>query len=143
MHATDLLDCALPPGAIDRIANQISAKLKIQPTPLSADDLDRVADGLWTRMLGAGGDHYVEIGLRAKLVIEASLRGDGLVPFALDRLTEAETSAYAGVATQILHEGTRRRKIGFPEPYRLAGRLQWRRSEVDAWIERQRGGVAS
>ncbi len=99
--------------------------------------IDQLADALWARMTGAGIDD-IDLNLRAKLALEQRLLPSAQPPFGLDRMTGAETAAYIGVELPTLHDKKKRAALGIPEPYHLGRKLFWRRSELDAWIERQR-----
>lgn len=99
--------------------------------------VDKLADALWARMVGANCDP-IELNLRAKLALEYRLVGGNAPPFGLDRLGTEETAAYTGVKAETLRDKTKRRTLGIPKPYNYGRKLFWRRSELDEWIEKRR-----
>ena len=106
---------------------------------LPDEALNHIADALWARMVGANCDP-VYLNLRAKLAIETRLLGSERVPFGLDKLSGEETAAYIGVLPETLRDKAKRRALGIPAPYHIGRKLQWRRSELDRWIESKREG---
>jgi len=97
-----------------------------------------LADRLWSHLVGAHADP-LEFNLMAKLALEQRLLGRETLSFGLDKLASDETAAYLGLQTPTLHDKQKRRALGIPEPYNIGRKLFWRRSELDAWIERQAG----
>jgi len=53
-------------------------------------------------------------------------------------MSASETAAYIGVQAETLRDKSKRRALGIPEPYSIARKLFWRRSELDPWIEARR-----
>lgn len=99
--------------------------------------VESLADQLWERMVGYHCDP-IEFALRAKLALEYCLISGGKPPFGLDKLGTEETGAYIGLKPETLRDKTKRRVLGIPRPYSYGRKLFWRRSELDAWVERQR-----
>jgi hypothetical protein len=99
--------------------------------------IDRLADQLWARIVGANCNP-VEINLRAKLALEHCLLGSDVPPFGLDKLATEETAAYIDVKPDTLRDKKKRLILGIPAPYKYGRKLFWRRSELDQWIEQQR-----
>jgi predicted DNA-binding transcriptional regulator AlpA len=103
---------------------------------LSDDAVENLADAIWNRLVGAHCDP-IELNMRAKLALETRLSG-GTPPFGVDKLSTGETAAYVGLQVETLREPRKRQNLKFPAPYRYGRKMFWRRSELDAWIERQR-----
>jgi predicted DNA-binding transcriptional regulator AlpA len=103
--------------------------------------IESLADALWARITGAHCDP-IELNLRAKLALEMRLTRNILPPFGLDKLSTVETAAYLGCEPETLRDKTKRKSLGLPQPYSFGRKLHWRRSELDPWIETQRGGAA-
>jgi hypothetical protein len=99
--------------------------------------LDALADRLWARIVGAQFNP-IELNLRAKLALEHRLLGATTPSFGLDKMSTDETAAYIGVQSETLRDRSKRRALGIPEPYAIARKLFWRRSELDPWIEARR-----
>ena len=104
---------------------------------LPDEALEQIAEALWAKMVGANCSP-VDLNLRAKLAIETRLLGSERVPFGLDKLTCEETASYIGVFPETLRDRVKRRALGVPEPYHIGRKLQWRRSDLDPWIESKR-----
>jgi hypothetical protein len=98
-----------------------------------------IADAIYAKIVGANFD-IVEHDLRLRLALEQRLTGSGAIPFGLDRLTATDTAAYLGLQAETLRATGKRKLLGLPEPYNYGKKLFWRRSELDAWVEKQRGG---
>jgi hypothetical protein len=96
-----------------------------------------IADAIYAKIVGANFD-IVEHDLRLRLALEQRLTGSGAIPFGLDRLSTTDTAAYLGLQAETLRSTAKRRTLGLPEPYNYGKKLFWRRSELDAWVERQR-----
>jgi len=99
--------------------------------------LDALADRLWAKIVGAQFNP-IELHLRAKLALEHRLLGSTTPSFGLDKMSIDETAAYIGVQAETLRDKSKRRALGIPEPYPIARKLFWRRSELDPWIETRR-----
>jgi predicted DNA-binding transcriptional regulator AlpA len=104
---------------------------------LPDDTISALADALWARIVGANCDP-IDLNLRAKLALETRLLGSKRPPFGLDKLTCEETAAYIGVLAETLRDKSKRRTLDIPEPYHIGRKLQWRRSDLDPWIESRR-----
>ena len=102
--------------------------------------LDALADRLWTKIVGVQFNP-IELHLRAKLALEHHLLGSTTPSFGLDKMSAAETAAYVGVQVETLRDRSKRRVLGIPEPYPIARKLFWRRSEIDPWIEARRSSA--
>jgi hypothetical protein len=96
-----------------------------------------IADAIYCKLVGADFD-IIGHDLRLRLALEQRLTGSGAVPFGLDRLTTNDTAAYLGLQAETLRSTAKRKLLGLPEPYNYGKKLFWRRSELDAWVERQR-----
>jgi hypothetical protein len=101
------------------------------------DKLDGIADAVYAKLIGANFD-VMEADLRLRLALEQRLTGTGAVPFGLDRLNTVDTAAYLGLQAETLRSTMKRRQLALPEPYNYGKKLFWRRSELDAWVEKQR-----
>ena len=99
-----------------------------------------MADRLWTKIVGVQFNP-IELHLRAKLALEHHLLGSTTPSFGLDKMSAAETAAYVGVQVETLRDRSKRRVLGIPEPYPIARKLFWRRSEIDPWIEARRSSA--
>jgi predicted DNA-binding transcriptional regulator AlpA len=99
--------------------------------------IDGIADAIYGKLIGANVD-AVEADLRLRLALEQRLTGAGATPFGLDRLSTADTAAYLGLQAETLRATQKRRQLALPKPYSYGKKLFWRRSELDAWIEKQR-----
>jgi hypothetical protein len=96
-----------------------------------------IADAIYEKLVGANFD-LIENDLRLRLAIEQRLTGAGAVPFGLDRLTTTDAAAYLGLQPETMRATAKRKVLGLPTPYSFGKKLFWRRSELDAWVERQR-----
>ena len=63
------------------------------------------------------------------------------MPFGLDRLNTDDAAAYLGLQAETLRATAKRKSLDLPEPYSYGKKLFWRRTELDAWVERQRAAV--
>jgi predicted DNA-binding transcriptional regulator AlpA len=118
------------------------SKRMTEPTTLSNETIDTLAEALWQRIVGAHCDP-IEMNLRAKLALEQRMLGSTSIPFGLDKLSTAETAAYIGCEPETLRDKTKRKALGIPVPYAMGRKLHWRRSELDVWIEQHRGRETS
>ena len=110
-----------------------------QQVPASSNDnlIDNLASSIFERLVGVGFDapeHY----LKLRLALEHHLTG-GSVPFGLDRLNTDDAANYLGLQAETLRSTSKRRSLNLPTPYNFGKKLFWRRSELDAWLEQQRG----
>lgn len=60
-------------------------------------------------------------------------------PFNNDRLTRPQAADYIGLKVSTLESDACTRKLGIPF-YRIGGRIAYRRSDLDAWLETRRVG---
>ena len=96
--------------------------------PLDDPTVIALADRLWALIVGAGADP-ADFNLRAKLALEARFLPPGDRPsFGLDKLDSSETAAYIGVQVATLQDRHKRRALDLPQPYPIARKLFWRRS---------------
>jgi hypothetical protein len=100
--------------------------------------IESIADAIYAKIVGANFD-IVEHDLRLRLALEQRLTGSGAVPFGLDRMTTTDTAAYLGLQAETLRSTAKRKALDLPEPYAYGKKLFWRRSELDGWVEQQRG----
>jgi hypothetical protein len=91
----------------------------------------------YAKLVGANFD-LIEHDLRMRLALEQRLTGAAAVPFGLDRMNTTHTAGYLGLKPETLRSTAKRKLLGLPEPYSFGKKLFWRRSELDAWVERQR-----
>ena len=104
--------------------------------------VSEIADALYGRLIGAGFD-AAEQDLRLRLAMEQRISGSDAVPFGLDRMSTDDAATYIGLQAETLRATAKRKSLGLPAPYNYGKKLFWRRSELDAWIERQRSGEAA
>jgi predicted DNA-binding transcriptional regulator AlpA len=104
---------------------------------LSHDELDQLTDAIWGKLVGESVD-ISELALKAQLTLEQKLNASPISPYGLDRLNTEQTAAYLGVQAETLRDRAKRGALGLPSPFKYARKLFWRRSELEAWIERQR-----
>jgi predicted DNA-binding transcriptional regulator AlpA len=102
--------------------------------------IEGIADAIYSKLVGADFD-VIDNDLRLRLALEQRLTDIGVVPFGLDRLTTSDTAAYLGLQAETLRSTAKRKLLALPEPYNYGKKLFWRRSELDAWVERQRRGA--
>jgi excisionase family DNA binding protein len=100
--------------------------------------ISSIADAVYAKLVGANFD-IIENDLRLRLAIEQRLTGNTTAPYGLDRMSTVDAAAYLGVMPETLRSIAKRKSLRLPEPYGYAKKLFFRRSELDAWIERQRG----
>jgi hypothetical protein len=107
--------------------------------PASVDDAfsSTLADRIVERLIGANFD-AIEADLRLRLAIEQRVAGSSATPFGLDRLSTSDAALYLGLRAETLRATAKRRQLKLPEPYNYGKKLFWRRSELDAWVEKQR-----
>jgi predicted DNA-binding transcriptional regulator AlpA len=98
--------------------------------------LDQLATSIADRLISSGLD-APECNLRLRLALEHRLAG-GSIPFGLERLNTDDAAAYLGIKAETMRSTAKRRALDLPTPYNFAKKLYWRRSELDAWVERQR-----
>ena len=95
-----------------------------------------IADAIYEKLMGAND---VENDLRLRLAIEHRLSGSATAPYGLDRLNTVDAAMYLGLVPETLRSTAKRKTLKLPEPYSYGKKLFWRRSELDAWTEQQRG----
>ena len=110
---------------------------KTKTPPYFPSEVDQIADRLYARFIGEGVN-CISQELRLRLFMEQSLRPDATVPFGLDRLDVWATADYLGLSPDTLRDRTKRRKLGMPQPFSIGKKLQWRRSELDVWVDQRR-----
>lgn len=98
---------------------------------------ESIADSIWMKLIGANFD-VVEHDLKLRLAIEQRLNPSQRVPFGLDRLSTVDAGAYMGIQPETLRDRVKRRRLDLPDHYAFAKKLFWRRSDLDAWLERHR-----
>ena len=96
-----------------------------------------IADAVYTKLVGANFD-LIENDLRLRLAIEQRLSGIATAPYGLDRMTTLDAATYLGLQAETLRATAKRKTLRLPEPYSYGKKLFWRRSELDAWAEKQR-----
>ena len=97
-----------------------------------------IADAIYAKFVGTNFD-LIEHDLRLRLALEQRLTGACAVPFGLDRMSTTDTAAYLGLQADTLRSTAKRKALNLPDPYNYGKKLFWRRSQLDEWVERQRG----
>lgn len=95
--------------------------------------LDQLATSIVDRLISPS----LECNLRLRLALEHRLAG-GSIPFGLERLNTDDAATYLGIKAETMRSTAKRRGLDLPTPYNFAKKLYWRRSELDAWVERRR-----
>jgi hypothetical protein len=99
--------------------------------------IEEIANAIYAKLVGADFD-AVDHDLKLRLALEQRLTGVGKTPFGLDRLNTVDAAAYLGLQAETFRSTAKRKQLGLPAPYNFGKKLFWRRTELDAWVERQR-----
>jgi hypothetical protein len=99
--------------------------------------VEEIANAIYAKLVGADFD-VIDHDLKLRLALERRLTGEGKTPFGLDRLNTVDAATYLGLQAETFRSTAKRKQLRLPQPYNFGKKLFWRRTELDAWVERQR-----
>src|SRR6202044_2767086 len=101
-----------------------------------------LADKICERLTGLGFAAQ-EADLRLRVALYQRMTGASAISSGLDRLSTTDAAAYLGLQAESLRATAKRKALDLPIPYTYGKKLYWRRSELDSWVEQQRGAPSA